>query len=339
MIPHSRPWLDHREDAAVETVLHSAMLAGGSETTSFATTLGGKTGEATLFSSGRQALLAALRALDLPSKAGVAVQTYVCDAVIWAIEGAGLTPFLCDVGPHWTCTPDTVEASIEGNCSAILLAPPFGLLQSAAPFRRFGLPIIHDLCQASPAIVHTAAQEELGDLVTLSFHPTKYICAAGGGAVVSLTPSCNAQLRSLQDQFAQSAPFSDIQAAIGCVQYAKIPEIRSRRQALFNVYAEALPGSVLQQLREVIDISPGDLFRLPLNVAPREVTALFAQFASAGIAARHGVDQLAHRLAALPDAQFPNAVHQLRSTISLPFYPALEFDEARMIAKVAAGLL
>ncbi len=339
MIPHSRPWLDHREDAAVAAILHSAMLAGGAEATSFAATLGGETGQATLFSSGRQALLAALRALGLPSKTGVAVQTYVCDAVIWAIENADLTPILCDVGPHWTCTPDTIEDSVKGACGAILLAPPFGFLQSAAPFRRFGLPIVHDLCQASPAIVRTAAREDLGDLIALSFHPTKYICAAGGGAIISLTRSCDSRLRSLQDLFAQPSPFSDIQAAIGRVQYAKLPEIRTRRQALFDMYAEALPTGSLQPFREVLDISPGDLFRIPLNVAPREAASLFAQFAAAGIAARHGVDQLAHRLAALPDARFPNAVQRLHSTISLPFYPALELDEARMIAKVAAGFL
>jgi perosamine synthetase len=339
VISHSRPWLDYREDAAVTAVLHSAMLARGAQAASFASTLGGSIGETTLFSSGRQALLAALLALDLPPKTGVAVQSYVCDAAIWAIGQAGLTPTLCDIGAHWTCTPDTVAASIDESCGAILLAPPFGFLQSAAPFRRFGLPIVHDLCQASPAIAQTAMREELGDLVAFSFHPTKYICAAGGGAIVSLTDPYKAPLRALQDRFSQSAPFSDIQAAIGRAQYAKILEIKTRRQNIFDIYAEYLPSHVLQPLHEAMDTSPGDLFRMPLNVAPRELTTLFARFAAAGIAARHGVDQLAHRLAALPDAQFPNAVQRLRSTISLPYYPALELDDARMIADIAASLL
>jgi dTDP-4-amino-4,6-dideoxygalactose transaminase len=339
MIPHSKPWLDHREAAAINAVVRSGMLANGAEAHKFATALGANLGEAHLFASGRQALSAALQALKLPVGTSVAVQTYVCDAVIWAIRQAGLSPALCDVGPHWTCTPETVAPVIARNCGAILLAPPFGFLQSAAPYRRFALPIVHDLCQAAPSSIHSAPRNDLGDVLTLSFHPTKYLCAAGGGAAIAIAPEYRAELRRLQNAVAESAPFSDIQAAIGNVQLAKIPEIHQRRVELFELLTKGLSTSSQALLRESTDIPVGCLFRLPIEVASGEASSFFPLFAAQGVIVRHGVDQLAHRLAEQPDTEFPNAVQRIRRTLSLPFYPALEKRDALRIAKAAASIL
>jgi perosamine synthetase len=339
MIPHSKPWLDHREAAAVNAVMQSGMLARGAEADKFAAALGTNLGESHLFASGRQALSAALQALKLPSGTSVAVQTYVCDAVIWAIRQAGLSPALCDVGPHWTCTPKTTAPVIDSNCGAILLAPPFGFLQSAAPFRRFGLPIIHDLCQAAPSLTRSASRDDLGDILILSFHPTKYLCAAGGGAAIAIAPDHGAALRKLQDDAAESTPFSDIQAAIGNAQLTKLLEMNQRRGELFGILSKALSTSSLARLRESIDIPVGYLFRLPVEVASGQASSFFPLFAEQGIIVRHGVDQLAHRLAGLPDALFPNAVHRIGHTLSLPFYPGLEQSDALRVAKAAASIL
>ncbi len=339
MIPHSKPWLDHREDAAVNVVMQSGMLVRGAEGAKFAAALGTDLCAAHLFASGRQALSAALQALKLPSGTSVAVQTYVCDAVIWAIRRAGLSPTLCDVGPQWTCTPETMAPVIDSNCGAILLAPPFGFLQSAAPYRRFGLPIIHDLCQAAPSSTRTAPRGDLGDILILSFHPTKYLCAAGGGAAIAIAPEHGVELRTLENDAAESTPFSDIQAAIGNAQLSKLLEMDRRRSELFGILSKALPRFSLVRLLDSIDIPVGCLFRLPVQVESGPASSFFPLFAEQGIIVRHGVDQLAHRLAGLPDALFPNAAHRMSHTLSLPFYPALEKSDAIRVAKAAASIL
>src|SRR5262249_35213628 len=138
---------------------------------------------AALFSSGRSALRAGLEALQLPPSSGIIVQTYVCDAVLWAIGASGHRPVLSDIGQGWTCGVEQMMTVMDGSCKALVLAPPFGFFQSAQPFRRLGLPIVHDLCQASPRLLRAQRPHDIGDLAVLSFHPTKYMCAAGGGAI------------------------------------------------------------------------------------------------------------------------------------------------------------
>jgi len=334
MIPHSRPWIGAAETDNLTAVLRSGMLIGGARPLEFKQTLAEVTGfaGAALFSSGRQAIAAALAALGLPLSSGVVVQTYVCDAVIWAIRAVGLRPVLCDIGCGWTASPETIAASIDDGCAALLLAPPFGFRQFAAPFRQFGLPIVHDLCQASPTVLARAPREDFGDVVTLSFHPTKYVCAGGGGAAIDLTGNYGDRLLSLEKLLGQVAPFTDLQAALGVAQLCRLDEFEARRASLFDLFLAHAPHSSTLRLRQQLDVVPGTMFRFPLDVDVTDAETLFAPLAEAGVAVRHGVDQLAHRLIGLADAAFPNAVAALRRTISWPFYPALSDAEAQQVA-------
>jgi dTDP-4-amino-4,6-dideoxygalactose transaminase len=339
MIPHSRPWIGVTERDAVDEVLRTNMFVGGNLSGRFGEVLAEGRGASFLFPSGRLAVRAALSALDLPSGAGVIVQTYVCDAVVWAIRAAGLTPVLCDTGPNWVATLETISAAMTPSCAAILLAPPFGLLQSAEPFRALGLPIIHDLCQASPAAVSKAPRDALGDLVALSFHPTKYICAAGGGAILDPRAAHGARLHLEESAIADIAPFSNIQVAMGLAQLARLPDFVARRDAILNLFLESLPKTVTKRLSAALDVNTGDLFRFVVDIGSRDFDQISLLFAEAGITARRGVDQLAHRISGLPDARFPNAVHCFDTTLSLPFYPALDEEDAQKIAATARQLL
>jgi perosamine synthetase len=339
MIPHSRPWIDAAEHDAIDDVLRSNVFVGGELSGRFRTALAQGRGASFLFPSGRLALRAALSVLDLPPGAGVIVQTYVCDAVVWAIRAVGLTPVLCDTGPNWVATIETISAAITSSCAAILLAPPFGFLQSAKPFRVLGLPIIHDLCQASPAAVSKAPGEFLGDLVTLSFHPTKYICAAGGGAVVDWQAAHLARLRLEESKIADRAPFSNIQVAMGLAQLARLPDFVARRELILDHFYEAFPKTVTERLDAAIDVNPGDLFRFVLDIGSRGFDRTSLRFAQSGITARRGVDQLAHRTCGQPDTRFPNAVHCFETTLSLPFYPALDEEDAQKIAATGRRFL
>jgi perosamine synthetase len=291
-----------------------------------------------LFSSGRAAIVAGLTALDLTAGGEVIVQTYVCDAVVEAIEAAGLKAAFCDIGNGWVASAAEVEAAVTSRSVAILLAPPFGFLSSAKAFRDVGLPILHDLCQASPQILARAEKADLGDLVTLSFHPTKYLCAGGGGALIDPHGGRSRRIESLDDKQANRAPFSDMQAAIGLAQIARIEGLAHRRSMLAERFLAAAPNASWERLRRNCD-SPWDaMFRLPFeSVTPFQ--ELRTHFADRGVAVRQGVDHLAHRAVGLSDTAFPNSVRAFVHTLSAPFYPALSDREADQIAALLRSLL
>lgn len=341
-IPHSRPCICDDEFREIEKVLKSRMLVGGSlhgRFTSALCELSPSIAHASVFSSGRAALLAALRAANLPLDSGVIVQSYVCDAVLWAIHQAGCRPVLCDIGDGWTSDISHVERTLDSSCKALILAPPFGLLQSARPFRVFGIPIIHDLCQASPRILTQFDTADFGDLVVLSFHPTKYMCAVTGGAVLDLNGAYAKKLFTLHSETDSVAPFSDLQAALGLGQLDRLFIFKRRRQEIARRYLATVDGQHSAKLARARDVDLGDLYRLPLDLPEVDLLPMFDAFGREGIMARRGVDQLAHRLLGRPDCDFPNSVRAFNRTFSLPYHPSLTDEEVETVAGTAGRLL
>ncbi len=335
MIIHSRPWLADLETKTVTNVLYSNMLIGGETRNQFRDSLhqyidGAK--RVTLFASGRLAIKSALEALNLPLSSGIVVQSYVCSAVLWAIRAAGHQPVLCDIADGWVAKSEQIEAVFTPDCKAIILAPPFGFRQDACEFRQFDVPIIHDLCQSSPKMIAAGPSDAIGDIACLSFHPTKYLCAGGGGAAIDMTGRYCEQLRLQEETCDEFAPFSDIQAALGVAQLERIDQLDASRSKLFDLYISKAPKTSTQRLLGQIDVKTGAMFRFPLEIVDGEVRNLIDIFSKAGIAARHGVDLLLHHILELDDDDFPNTMRAFQRTISLPFYPSLCDDDAWLVA-------
>jgi perosamine synthetase len=338
VIVHSKPWIGEEEMLGVRRVLSSCMLLGGEVVLSFHQKLVELTRceNIHLTSSGRDAIYAALCCFGLELGRGVVVQTYVCTAVIEAIRRAGLKPVFCDVDEGWVATPKQVGMKIDSSIGAILLAPPFGLVQPASDFRKFGLPILQDFCQASPLVVREIMTEDRGDAICLSFDPTKYICAGAGGALLLPTDT---RLPGRSDGGSQSsAPFDELRAAVGLAQLGKIERISQRRRAIAEHYLADIPGATTKQILRDFGQMQGHLFRFAVRTAqPFEQVA--NTFVSRGIIVRNGVDALAHRASGLSDVDFPNSILAFEETVSLPFYPALTDGEVQHVAATARSVL
>lgn len=341
MIAHSQPCIGDQEIKAVAEVLRSGMLIGGNPSRVFRGALGHLVGngrDVSLFASGRLAILEALRAIELPTGSSIIVQSYVCNAVLWAIREAGHHIVLCDIGDGWTAGVEQMKSVFTPDCRAIILAPPFGFMQTAADFREFGVPIIHDLCQSSPNLLAESKPAALGDIVCLSFHPTKYLCGGGGGAAIDMTGQYGKNLRLHEDISQKVSSFTEIHAALASVQLARIDEFEARRAETYDLYIASAPELLTVRLRNEIDVHPGAMFRFPLDIEGSEAADIFPVLAKEGIIARHGVDQPAHRSLGLDDGQFPNTIRAFHNTISPPFYPALIDSDVRFVAEKIAVL-
>lgn len=335
MITHSKPWIEDDERQKLNDVLESRMLAGGNMAQEFRQKLVELTGHKFLHltPSGRYAVYSGLCSLKLNPGQKVMVQTYVCDAVIWAIRLSGLEPLFCDIGNKWVATPREVEVKMDGSVGAILLTPPFGLYQSCKPFRQFGVPVVQDLCQASPAILNRAEETDCGDAICFSFDATKYMCSGYGGALIF--PSMN-RADALLDS---GVPFDELRAAVGLAQIGKLERIASRRKSIAEYYLEQIPHEVMLDTIENYADLKGNLFRFPLRVKHLSYEEISAAFEAEGIQIRRGVDVLGHRLLGIEDTVFANSVAALNETISLPYYPALSDEEVIQIATAARSIL
>jgi dTDP-4-amino-4,6-dideoxygalactose transaminase len=160
--------------------------------------------------SGTDALLLAIRALDLEPGDEVVVPAFTFFATAGAVWNAGLHPVFCDVDPEtFNVTAETVEAAWTDRSRAVV---PVDLFGQVAPLRevvsvaqRHGAAVIEDAAQALGAWRRSAEGDGRimagagATMGALSFFPTKNLGGFGdGGMVISDDDDLSERIRKLR---------------------------------------------------------------------------------------------------------------------------------------------
>ncbi|MFA4932791.1 MAG: DegT/DnrJ/EryC1/StrS aminotransferase family protein, partial [Caldisericia bacterium] len=191
MIPHSKPTLDQRDYNAVLRVLQSGQISQGEYVKRFEANLsefvGVKGGVAT--NSGTSALHLALLALEVGKGDEIILPSYVCTALLNAINYVGATPVLVDIEPDsFNLDAKRVKESLTEKTKAIIVPHLFGLPADMEELQSFGIPLIEDCAQALGATYKGKQAGSFGALSIFSFYATKVIASGEGGMVLSDSP-------------------------------------------------------------------------------------------------------------------------------------------------------
>lgn len=339
MILHSRPWIVADDLDAVAGVLQTGYLAQGATTGRFETELAAWLGcpePGVAVGCGAAALHLALHALGVSRGDEVVLPTYVCRSVLDAVQAAGATPVLTDVGPAWVMTPDLVAPVITARTRALIVPHMYGVFADVAAFRRFGVPVIEDCAQA---LDRPGRAPLAGDIIVASFHPTKCLTTGEGGYAVSRDAGLNRRLRDLRDGGAAPrqifAPMPDTSAALGLSQLRRYDTALARRRSIADRYRDAL-GEKASALGVPATWDQTMNFRFVMSCRGG-VEAAAPVFARAGIVVRRGLQDLLHRHVGQPDASFPSSLRHYGSTVSMPIYPALTDEEVTRCADALAA--
>jgi perosamine synthetase len=146
-----------------------------------------------LFASGREALLAYLRGLQIRSGDEVIVQGYTCIVVPNAIHAAGATPVFADIDPETlNLTVQSVEAVLTPRTKVIICQHTFGIPADTAGLRTLcdqrGIMLIEDCAHVLPDSSGPRDITMHGDAVLLSFGRDKAISGIAGGAILIRNP-------------------------------------------------------------------------------------------------------------------------------------------------------
>lgn len=150
-------------------------------------------GKAILFYKGREALSAALKILDFPKNALVAINGFTCVAVYKAIEVAGFTPLCLDLekGSNLNFTADTLRRALRKNKNIKVvvvqntLGYPCDIEEIEQVCKKNKLILIEDLAHCVGTKYKNGKEAgTLGDFAILSFSQDKIIDAVSGGALV-----------------------------------------------------------------------------------------------------------------------------------------------------------
>ncbi len=340
-IPHSRPTLGPAEARALAQVVRSGQLAQGPLVERFERAMARRLGlgHAAAVSSGTAALHLALLALDVGPGDEVLLPSLVCSAPLHAILAAGASPRLVDCDPATgNVDPAAARRAVGRRTKAIIVPHAFGLPADLANLCALGPPVIEDCAQALGAAYRGRPAGSIGDVCVLSFYATKVLATGEGGMVLSRRRRLVERVRDLRgyDERETFRPrfnykLTDVAAALGLCQLARLDQFLARRRALAAAYDRALAGTPLG-----LPPRPADrthMFHRYVVQAGRRAAPILAALGARGIAARRPIFRPLHAYLRLPG--FPGAGEAWRGMVSLPIYPTLTRAEAARVARAA----
>ncbi|BAH77527.1 DegT/DnrJ/EryC1/StrS family aminotransferase [Solidesulfovibrio magneticus] len=268
---------DSREEDAVLAVLRRRWLTMGEETQAFEQEFAAMLGQGAsclAVSSCTAALHAAMDQLGLRPGDEVVVPalTFVADANVVAMCRA--TPVLADCASpqDWNMNARTIARAVTSRTKAVLVVhyagQPCDMDPIVALCRERGLVLVEDAAHAVGATYRGRQCGTFGDMACFSFFSNKNLSCGEGGMFVTRDPDRLARARLFRshgmtsltldrhkgrvDSYDVLAPglnyrMTEMSAALGRVQLAKLEGNNARRERLAAAYAtqlDAMPGVV-----------------------------------------------------------------------------------------------
>lgn len=156
-------------------------------------------GDVALFASGREGLVALLRALPVSPGDEVIVQGYTCVAVPNAIRAAGAVPVFVDIDPD-TLNLDVgaAERAVTPRTKMLIAQHTFGIPAPTQRLRalcdRHGIFLLEDCAHVLPDDEGPADVAQYGDGLLLSFGRDKAVSGIAGGGIVCRDAAIGARL-------------------------------------------------------------------------------------------------------------------------------------------------
>lgn len=362
MIRLTRPYFDRHEEDAARRVLASGMLVQGDEVRGFeddvaqmldAMAPGHGTINTVAVSSGTTALELALMSGGVQQGDEVIVPALTWPSPGNAVGVRGALPVLVDVEPDtFNIDPKKLAELLTPRTRAVIAIDQFGVPADLPAIRRLAgdIDLIEDAACALGSALDGVPCGLLGDVGTFSFHPRKVITTGEGGMLVTRDRRRADTLRALRNHgqdspgvFRDAGPnarLSEIHAAIGRAQMAKLPHILARRRELaleiraaLDLHWQRAPAGALvnhQTLGFVLPPPPRGGTRAEARNAL--IAALRADGVEAGVLshALHRLPQFARSAVNLA-RRFPVTDAVVDGGVAVPLHPGMSAEDVGVV--------
>jgi dTDP-4-amino-4,6-dideoxygalactose transaminase len=266
--------MDDREAEEVRRVIRSGWVTQGPEVEAFESEFARFVGaqHACAVSSCTAALHIALLALGAEPGGEVITVSHSFIATANAVRYAGALPVFVDVDPvNGNIDPLAIEPVITSWTTAILVVHQLGMpcdLSTVLELARArGIPVVEDAACATGSELRVRDEWQQigrphGTICCFSFHPRKLLTTGDGGMLTTADPNLDRRFRLLRhhgmsvsdrarhklksvvfedyESLGYNYRLTDIQAAVGRVQLARLPNVVARRRELAAHYHELL---------------------------------------------------------------------------------------------------
>jgi dTDP-4-amino-4,6-dideoxygalactose transaminase len=211
--------------------------------------------------SGLDALVLALKILQLPKEAEVLVASNTYIATVLAVINAGFKPVLVEPDINtYNIDPEKIEEKINSRTKAIMLTHLYGKVgqmdKIEAICKKYQLHLIEDCAQAHGAKFKGKQAGTFG-LGAFSFYPTKNLGALGDGGALTVSSESDAKLvKSLRnygsaqkyhhDYIGLNSRLDEIQAGFLSIKLKYLDQITEHKRALAQLYHQYLKEDYLK---------------------------------------------------------------------------------------------
>ncbi|MFC5608428.1 DegT/DnrJ/EryC1/StrS family aminotransferase [Variovorax soli] len=372
-LPFALPDTGEEEIAEVTAAIRSGWVTTGPRTKRFEEEFAGYLGDPSLhcmaINSATAGLHLALEALGIGPGDEVITTTHTFTASAEVVRYLGADVVLVDVDPVTLCIDvRQIELAITPRTKAIVPVHYAGLAADMpallALARKHDLRVVEDAAHALPT---TSNGQLIGtlqsDATVFSFYANKTMTTGEGGMVVTRDPEIAARIRTMRlhginrdafDRFRSKTPawyyevvapgfkynLTDIAAAIGLAQLAKLPGFLKRRQQLAMRYREGLAGLPLVL---PADAQAGDIHAWHLYVIRLEPSAKLTRDELIQAVSDRGIGTSVHYIPLhrqpywrdrydLRPEMFPCSESAYQSMLSIPLFTAMsDMDQGRVI--------
>ncbi|HEX8070902.1 MAG TPA: DegT/DnrJ/EryC1/StrS family aminotransferase [Pyrinomonadaceae bacterium] len=346
--------------AAVGRVLDTQQFVLGPEVAALETELAAycQVKHAVGCSSGSDALLLALMALDVRAGDEVITTPHTFFATGGAVARLGARPVFVDVDPRtYNIRPDLVAAAITGRTRAVIPVHLYGqcaemdaINESAA---RHNIPVIEDAAQAVGAEDAGRRAGSMSRIGCFSFYPSKNLGAAGEAGLVTTNDDALAErLRALRvhgglteylhREVGVNSRLDAMQAAVLRVKLPHLEAWTQARRERAETYGLLLTNARLPfpVTRPYLRDDARHVFHLYVVRVPAEVRdPLLAHLRAHGVGTKvyypvplHLQECFAY-LGYKP-GDLPEAERAARETLALPLYPELTLEQQQYVVDV-----
>lgn len=250
-----------------------------------------------LVSSGTAALTVAMAAAGIGAGDEVIVPPFTFVASVEAIVLAGAIPVFAEIDETLCLSPEGIEAAITPRTKAVNFVHMCGsggyMDKVRAVCDKHNIILMEDACQATGATYQGRALGTWGQVGTFSFDSVKTVSCGEGGAVITNDTAIYDAAHQYSDhghdhigadRGAETHPImganyriSEMNAAVGVAQWAKLPRILDIQRRNKKVLKSALAEYGEVSFRDIADEANENAgflsFMLPTEARTREVLA------------------------------------------------------------------
>jgi dTDP-4-amino-4,6-dideoxygalactose transaminase len=300
--------------------------------------------------SGLDALILALRVLNLPKDAEVIVPSNTYIATILSILHHGYQPILVEPDLRtYNIDPTKIEQAITPKTKAIMVVHLYGKACEMGPIQKIAekhkLHLIEDCAQAQGALYQGKKVGTFG-IGAHSFYPTKNLGAMGdAGAVTTENAEFADQFKMLRNYGSRvkyynevvgiNSRLDELQAAILNVKLKYLDEITDHKRALAGVYFSELSG-LKDLILPYVSADTRDVYHI-FNVRNHDRTRFREHLSQNGIGTEIHYPVPPHEQKAmspfLRETRFPISEEIHRTTLSLPISFAHSKEDVLAVSK------